>query len=82
MRECKDICRRLDRVSFGFGGKRYQGGNKFCSTCGEFIKIDGYRCPCCKGGARSRSHTRKWKTNVSSCLTENSMEKFRGECKV
>ena len=76
MRSCDGFtCRRLDRISFGFGGKRYADGVKFCSTCGRFLKIDGYKCPCCKGTTRSRSHTRKWRKNslynVSSCLTEN-----------
>ncbi|MCE9652418.1 MAG: hypothetical protein K8Q89_05095 [Nitrosarchaeum sp.] len=61
MRECKDMCSRLKRVSFGFGGKRYADGAKFCSTCGEFVKIDGYRCKCCGSQVRCKSHTRRWK---------------------
>lgn len=61
MRECKDICRRFDRISIGFGGKRYQVGNKFCSICGRFLKIDGYKCFCCGSQTRSKSHTKRWK---------------------
>lgn len=61
MRECKDICRLFDRISFGFGGKRYQGENKFCSVCGKFLKINGYKCGCCGTQVRCNSHTKRWK---------------------
>ncbi len=27
---------------------------KYCSRCGEFIKWQGYHCPCCGGRLRSR----------------------------
>ena len=82
MRSCNGFtCRRLDRISFGFGKKIYQNGIKYCSTCGVFMKIDGYYCPCCKSSVRTKSHTKKWKANVSSYLTENidSIDNFRGK---
>lgn len=61
MRECKDTCSRLKRVSFGFGKKIYQNGIKYCSICSIFMKIEQYRCPCCKSNLRSKSHVKKWK---------------------
>ena len=62
MRSCNGFtCSRLERVSFEFGGKIYRNGVKYCSTCSIFMKIDGYRCPCCQSNLRSKSHTRKWK---------------------
>lgn len=62
MRECKDICLRFKKITFEFGGKIYQNGTKYCRTCNKFLKIDGYRCLCCKSNLRSGSHTKKWKT--------------------
>lgn len=61
MRECKDFCRQLDRISFGFGGKIYTDKIKFCSTCCKHMKIDGYRCKCCGSQVRCKSHARRWK---------------------
>ena len=89
MRSCNGFtCLHLDKVSFGFGKKIYQNGIKYCSTCSRFLKIDGYKCPCCKSNVRSKSHTKKYRENIlhnaSSNLTENinSIEKFRGIRKV
>jgi len=62
MRECKNTCLRLERVSFDFGGKIYQNGFKYCSTCSIFMKIDGYRCICCRSNLRCKSHTRKYRS--------------------
>lgn len=65
MRLCNGFtCRRLDRVSFEFGGKIYTDGVKFCKTCDVFMKIDGYRCPCCKSNVRCKSHVKKWKMQI------------------
>ena len=65
MRSCNGFtCSRLERVSFGFGGKIYQNGVKYCSTCSVFMKTNGYRCQCCKSNLRSKSHTKRWK-NIS-----------------
>lgn len=65
MRICNGFtCRQLDRVSFQFGGKIYTDGVKFCKTCSVFMKIDGYRCPCCKSNVRCKSHVKRWKTQV------------------
>ena len=61
MRECKDLCSRFKRVSFGFGREIYQNGLKYCSMCSRFIETDQYRCSCCKSNLRSKSHTKKWK---------------------
>ncbi len=61
MRECKGVCSSFDRVSFGFGEKIYRSGVKYCTTCGCFIELDGYRCLCCKSNVRSKSHTKKWR---------------------
>jgi len=30
-----------------FGMTRYAAGQKYCSSCGIFIKCDGMFCPCC-----------------------------------
>jgi hypothetical protein len=61
MRECKGMCSRFDRVSFGFGKKIYTDGVRYCKTCSRMMKIDGYKCTCCKSSVRSKSHTRKWR---------------------
>jgi len=62
MRSCNSFtCRRMPRISFGFGAKIYQNGVKFCKTCDVLMKIDGHRCPCCKSNVRSKSHSKKWK---------------------
>ena len=92
MRSCNGFtCRQLDRVSFGFGGKIYQNDVKFCKTCDKFMKINGYRCLCCGGNLRCKSHTKRYRENnlpsillkKNSCvLTENSIENFRERRKV
>ena len=62
MRECKNVCLQLDRVSFAFGGKIYQNQIKFCSLCSKYMKNSGYRCICCKSNLRCKSHRKPWKT--------------------
>lgn len=62
MRSCNGFtCNRLDRVSFGFGGKIYTDDVKFCKICHRYLKIESYRCPCCKSNVRSKSHTKRWR---------------------
>jgi len=62
MRSCNSFtCSRMPKVSFGFGGKIYQDGVKFCKTCSVYMKIHGYRCPCCRSNVRSKSHTKRWR---------------------
>jgi len=62
MRECNgNTCLKFDKISYDFGGKIYSDGVKFCKTCGVFMKIDSYRCPCCKSNVRSKSHVKRWK---------------------
>lgn len=62
MRSCDNFtCTRLEKVSFGFGGKIYTDGVKFCKTCHRYLKIDGYRCPCCRSSVRTKSHTKRWR---------------------
>jgi predicted amidophosphoribosyltransferase len=56
---CKGLCSREDTIPIVFGQPLYQEGIKFCKRCDKFMKLDGYRCPCCKGNARSRSHRYK-----------------------
>ena len=63
MRYCKSVCSFFDKYSFKFGEKIYQKGVKYCSTCDIFLKIVGYRCPCCKSNLRFKSHTKKWRIN-------------------
>ena len=64
MRSCNGFtCNRLERVSFGFGGKIYTDGVKFCKTCNRFLMINEYRCPCCRSNVRSKSHTGKWRNS-------------------
>lgn len=60
MRKCKDFC-ILGKISFGFGGKIYTDVIRFCSTCGVFMKINGYQCGCCGSQVRCKSHTKQWK---------------------
>lgn len=74
MRCCNGFtCRRLDRISFGFGGKIYTDGVKFCKTCGVFMKIDDYRCPCCKSNVRNKSHVKRWKTQILEKVITSSL---------
>jgi len=61
MRECKDICIRLEKATFEFGKKLYQNGIKYCSICCIRINFNGYRCVCCGTNLRSKSHTKRWK---------------------
>ena len=65
MRECDGFtCNRLERVSFGFGKKIYKDGVKYCKTCSRFLKINEYRCPCCKSNLRCKSHTKRWRNTI------------------
>ncbi len=65
MRECNGFtCNRLERVSFGFGKKIYADGVKYCKTCSRLMKIEGYRCPCCKSSVRSKSHTKRYRNTI------------------
>jgi hypothetical protein len=59
MRECKDKCISFERIRFGFGGKIYKNNVKFCKTCHIFLRTKGYKCTCCSGQIRSKSHSRK-----------------------
>lgn len=61
MRECKNTCLYLEKISFDFGGKIYQNEVKYCSLCSRFMKNTGYRCTCCKSNLRCKSHTKKWR---------------------
>ncbi len=62
MRSCNGFtCNRLETVSFGFGKKIYTENVRFCKTCNRFMKIEGYRCPCCKSSVRSKPHTKRWR---------------------
>jgi len=62
MRFCNGTtCNHLGKVSFDFGGRIYRKGIKYCKLCNIFLKIDGYRCPCCKSIVRSKSHVRRWR---------------------
>ena len=75
MRSCdSSTCLRLDKVSFGFGGKIYRDGVKYCSTCSIFIKTDGHRCPCCNSNLRCKSHTKKWRNttdeDIFTCISD------------
>ena len=43
------------------GEKIYQEDVKYCKVCETYLKVDGYRCPCCKSNIRCKSHSKKWK---------------------
>ncbi|MDH5697393.1 MAG: hypothetical protein OEY54_02575 [Nitrosopumilus sp.] len=34
---------------------RYEAGQKYCSYCVVFMKVDELRCPCCKKQLKTRS---------------------------
>jgi len=69
MRTCNGFtCRQLDKVSFRFGGKIYANGIKFCKTCNIFMKINEFRCPCCKSNLRSKSHRKQYRMNLYNKL--------------
>jgi len=45
---CMNVCSRL-MVSKG----AYREGLKRCSKCEVYMRVDGYRCPCCNGSLRT-----------------------------
>lgn len=46
--QCMNICQDYKVKKPELGVSRYEAGQKFCSHCEVFMKIDGNRCPCCK----------------------------------
>lgn len=64
MRWCNGVtCSRLKRPSFGFGGKIYKKGVKFCKMCGTFMVVNSNHCPCCSSSLRTKSHASKLRRN-------------------
>jgi len=50
---CKGKCEKFKSIhTHGF---RYEDGEKRCSVCTIFIKIDDIRCPCCSAKLRTKS---------------------------
>jgi hypothetical protein len=39
--------------------KRYETGQKYCSECKTFLKIEPNRCPCCNELLRLKSRNNK-----------------------
>ena len=50
---CYGICIRY-QVSIPHGESPYDNGRKYCTKCGQYMKISDKRCPCCKTVFRTR----------------------------
>lgn len=69
VRHCDGFtCCTVEQKLEEFGGKYYRNGSKFCKVCHKFMKIDGYRCPCCRSSVRTKSHCKKWRNGMFSLL--------------
>jgi len=54
-KHCRGICVRHKARKTKLAQSWYSiEGTKFCSRCSEWIKWEGYHCPCCGGRLRSR----------------------------
>ena len=65
---CKGLCCREETNPIVVGKAIYRNGTKFCKRCDTFMRIDSYRCPCCKGNVRCKSHQYKKQVNHSRLL--------------
>ena len=59
-RTCKGICLRY-KAEPAPNKIRYEIGQKHCTFCGLFLKVDETRCICCKAVLRTKSRGRKIK---------------------
>lgn len=50
---CKNICKKHKAPK---GKRSFKMGAKKCNKCAVFLRLDGYRCPCCNLQLQSRSH--------------------------
>jgi hypothetical protein len=57
--ECNGVCCREQKISIVIGKPIYRNGIKFCKRCNRFMRIESYRCPCCKGNVRCKSNRYK-----------------------
>ncbi|MDH3341060.1 MAG: hypothetical protein OEL84_07225 [Nitrosopumilus sp.] len=56
---CQNQCKKFKAVR-PIGESRYGSGQKYCSHCGIFMKVNDLNCPCChyklKVGPSKRKH--------------------------
>jgi len=57
-RTCKGICIRYKAAPVP-NNIRYEIGQKHCTFCGLFLKVDETRCVCCKAVLRTKSRGKK-----------------------
>jgi len=56
---CKGTCKGLQGLPNSPKVKRYETGQKYCSECKIFLRIEPNRCPCCNDLLRLKSRTNK-----------------------
>lgn len=63
-RTCKGLCMRY-RAEPVSNKMRYEIGQKHCTFCGLFLKLEETRCICCKAVLRTKSRSKKKKQAFS-----------------
>ena len=64
--KCRQLCTKMKKVGkVGQGqigkvnGKIYTDNVKLCRTCGRFMYLDVFRCPCCNQKVTNKSRRYK-----------------------
>ncbi len=65
MMQCTNICQGFKVKKPEPGISRYGSGQKYCSHCGVFMKIDNSRCPCCNYMLKTRSTKRRDENSIN-----------------
>ena len=60
---CKGVCDVLKPTSTKVTVSRYDQGQKYCTTCCEYVVTESVRCKCCNYVLRVKSHTHKHNKN-------------------
>lgn len=61
---CRNICVKY-KVKKPYKTRRYDQGQKRCSTCDIFLEWKGFRCPCCTNVLRTNARRLKNKKRFS-----------------
>jgi len=56
---CKGICESLKPLLTDVTISRYDQGQKYCTTCCEYVVCSEIRCVCCKNILRVKSLSRR-----------------------
>jgi len=77
-RTCKGLCLRY-KAEPAPNKIRYEIGQKHCTFCGLFLKVDEIRCICCKAVLRTKARGKKKNQEDSfeiNLTSETGIEKF------